>query len=65
MSNESRAKEEIKKCTDSPYYFYTTYFMVNGEKATTRLSEEEFNRLFKHTEATAGDENIEVKIIYK
>ncbi len=40
-------KEEMDKCIESPYYFYTTYFMVDGKKATTFLSEEEFNKSFK------------------
>lgn len=38
---------EFEKCKQSPYYLYTNYFTVNGEKATTRLSEEDFNKLFK------------------
>lgn len=40
--------EEKKKCIESPYYFYTTYCLVNGKPATTRLTEKEFNEQFKH-----------------
>lgn len=39
--------QEFEKCKQNPYYFYTKYFTVNGKKATTSLSEEEFNELFK------------------
>jgi hypothetical protein len=35
---------EQKKCIESPYYFFTNYCTVNGEKCTTPLSEEEFNK---------------------
>ena len=34
---------EKQKCIESPYYFFTNYCTVNGEKCTTFLSEEEFN----------------------
>ncbi len=38
--------DELEKCKASPYYFYTNYYTtVNGDKATTRLSEEEFNKM--------------------
>jgi len=44
-------KEEIEKCKASPYYWYTNYcyvHTVDGPKlATTRLSEEDFNKLFQ------------------
>jgi hypothetical protein len=43
MSNQ----EEFQKCVDSPYYFFTTYFKVNGQPAKTIYSEEEFNKIFK------------------
>lgn len=39
--------EEANKCKDNPYYFFTTYWTVNGEKATTSLPEEDFNKRFK------------------
>ena len=39
-------KEEMQKCIKSPYYFYTTYVIVNNQPATTRLSKEEFNKIF-------------------
>lgn len=38
--------EELDKCKQSPYYFYTNYWTINGQKATTMLSEEEFNKIF-------------------
>lgn len=44
------AQEEMGKCKNSPYYFYTNYFMVDGEKATTHLSEKDFNEQWKHFE---------------
>jgi hypothetical protein len=40
-------KTEYKKCINSPYYFYTHYCIINGEQATTTLSEEEFNNLIQ------------------
>lgn len=40
-------KEEYQKCLASPYYHYTTYFLVNGKPATTHLTEEQFNDFFK------------------
>lgn len=49
---EEQMREELEKCKASPYYFYTTYFQVNGQPATTRLSEEEFNREFFGNKAT-------------
>jgi len=35
---------ELEKCKKSPYYFFTKYWMVNGEPFTTPLTEEEFNK---------------------
>ncbi len=42
--------EEMDKCKNNPYYFFTTYFIVNGKKATTILSEKEFNKIFNNTQ---------------
>lgn len=47
--------KEIKKCKDSPYYFATKYLIVKNHKNQsisfiTRLSEEEFNKIFKKYE---------------
>jgi len=39
--------DEIRKCLESPYYFATKYWKVNGKPFTTNLSEEEFNRQAK------------------
>lgn len=39
--------EEIQKCLNSPYYFFTTYCIINNKKAKTIFTEEEFNRIFK------------------
>lgn len=39
--------DELQKCIDSPYYFFTTYFRIDGELTHTFLSEEEFNFIFK------------------
>lgn len=39
-------ESELKKCLESPYYFATNYLMINDEKFTTNLSEEEFNSRF-------------------
>ena len=42
-------EEEMKKCSASPYYFYTNYVIVQTpegpQKATTNLTEENFNKL--------------------
>jgi hypothetical protein len=40
-------KEELEKCKESPYYYFTNYYIINGEKATTRLTEKEFNKAVK------------------
>jgi hypothetical protein len=44
---EMEIKNELEKCKKSPYYFYTTYWLINGRPATTLLSEEEFNKYFR------------------
>lgn len=46
---EEEAMQEYKKCIDSPYYFYTNYATINGTKATTNLTEQEFNNQFNQT----------------
>lgn len=43
---------EIVRCMENPYYFATKYLYVSDEigtkqQFTTRLSEKEFNSLFK------------------
>lgn len=38
---------ELKKCSDSPYYFMTKYYQVNGKLFTTILDEQSFNAYFK------------------
>lgn len=38
---------ELNKCKASPYYFFMTYMTVDGQKPSTSLTEEEFNREFK------------------
>ncbi len=48
-SNPTYWVEEMKKCSDSPYYFATKYMNVGGEKFTTKYSEKEFNELFLKT----------------
>lgn len=44
ISHEQFIENEYKKCRDNPYYFYNTYYMIGTMKATTNLSEEEFNK---------------------
>ena len=39
--------EELEKCKESPYYFFTHYWQIDGKAATTRLTEEEFNKTVK------------------
>lgn len=44
-------EEEHKKCVSSPYYFYINYVKIKEadgtiRKATTRMTEEEFNRAY-------------------
>jgi len=41
-------KDELIKCIESPYHFFTTYILVNGEPIHTYLTEEEFNKIFKY-----------------
>lgn len=38
--------DELQKCMESPYYFFTNYLTINGERAWTVLTEEEFNLIF-------------------
>jgi hypothetical protein len=45
------AKEELRRCLRSPYYFATRYMYIRKEDNvqipfTTHLSEEEFNKKF-------------------
>ena len=44
--SELENKEEMDKCKNNPYYYYTHYCIVNGKPATTNLAEEAFNELF-------------------
>jgi hypothetical protein len=52
MSKDKRYWEkEHKKCVSSPYYFYTNYVEIKEadgtvRKATTKMTEEEFNKAF-------------------
>lgn len=38
---------ELKKCSDSPYYFMTKYYQVNGKPFQPTRSEEDFNMWIK------------------
>ena len=40
-------EEEMEKCKNNPYYFYTTYITIDGKKPEVWMSEEDFNGLFK------------------
>lgn len=40
-------KTELQKCIDSPYYYMTTYYTVNGKVFTSIYSEKEFNEIVK------------------
>ena len=37
--------EELQKCKDDPYYFFTEYVIVNGEQPT--ISEERFREVWE------------------
>lgn len=39
--------DELKKCQDSPYYFYTNYVLVNGKKPETWLTQQQFDDLYE------------------
>lgn len=39
-------RRELKKCQDSPYYFFTKYWTVNGMQPTIAMSEKQFNEVF-------------------
>lgn len=45
-SYDNYYENEIKKCTNSPYYYMTRYFTINNNRFTTSMSEEEFNDFF-------------------
>ena len=47
MPKKTDWEAEYAKCKASPYYFYTNYITFDGEKATTHLTEEEFNQYIK------------------
>ncbi len=36
---------ELDNCIENPFYFFTNYFTVNGLPLSTKLSEENFNKL--------------------
>lgn len=41
-------KDEMKKCIENPYYFFTNYFVTEDRRQfATILTEEEFNEQFK------------------
>jgi hypothetical protein len=37
---------ELKKCMESPYYYMTSYVIIDGKPFITCLTEEEFNKFF-------------------
>ena len=39
---------EIKRCLDSPHYYFSNYWTMNGVKIMIDLSEEAFNNKFFH-----------------
>ena len=43
-------KKEMEKCKASPYYYFTTYWIVDGKPGVTPLSEEEFNEEYREME---------------
>lgn len=43
---EPNWRDEIEKCRNNPYYFFTNYCGINGQLATTKLTEQEFNDFF-------------------
>lgn len=43
---EKTMQEEFDKCIKSPYYYATKYLIVNGKPFTTKLSEQDFNKMF-------------------
>lgn len=43
---DTEIQEEIQKCISNPYYFATTYMVVNGKPFTTPLDEDIFNKYF-------------------
>lgn len=47
MNYEEYWKKEIKKCEESPYYFFTNYITINNQKVETFLNEKEFNEIIK------------------
>lgn len=57
------AKTELEKCEASPYYFYTNYFKVDGDLATTNLSEKEFNRQWAVMEKYTDSKTFKIPII--
>lgn len=52
--------EEKEKCANSPYYFFTNYCLIDGQKPTVIVSEEEFNKRFWmiHNIYKAGQYNV-------
>lgn len=46
VENNERKLEELQKCINSPYYFFTNHLMMNNEKLHSFLTEEEFNLIF-------------------
>lgn len=46
--DEHYCEQEMHKCKINPYYFFTKHFTVNGQPATTAMSEKQFNDVFSH-----------------
>lgn len=44
---QQEIESDMDKCKNNPYYFFTNYLTVDGKKATTHLSESEFNEMFE------------------
>ena len=40
-------KEELRRCKESPWYFYTNYLTIDGKKGKTMMTEDEFNSAIK------------------
>ncbi len=46
LHDELNRFDEVQKCKASPYYYATTYLLINGKRFTTLLTEDEFNEQF-------------------
>lgn len=47
LTLQEEQDKEIERCWNSPYYYFTTYYTIDGKVAKTDMSENNFNMMFR------------------